>query len=334
MVERNMLYDNHGRVINYLRLAVTDRCNLRCFYCMPENGIQYVEKSALLSYEEMIRLITVLAKLGIEKIRITGGEPFVRKGMMKFLATICQIPGIRAVHLTTNGTVTAPLIPDLKKIGIKSVNLSIDSLDQQRFFDITRRDVLPAVMETFYALLKHNITTKINSVVMNGKNTDDIIPMVQLTKDYPVGVRFIEEMPFNGSGADHGLSLWNHHKILEKIKTVYPDLKKIPDPDFSTSTNYKIPGHSGTVGIIAAYSRTFCGTCNRIRLTPTGLLKTCLYDSGVFNVKDFLRAGASDDEIRALFLNALGHRAKDGFEAEKNRRGGQSVSESMATIGG
>ncbi len=329
-----MLYDNHGRIINYLRLAVTDRCNLRCFYCMPENGIKYVEKSALLSYEEMVRLISELAKLGIEKIRITGGEPFVRKGMMEFLTTICQIPGIQDVHLTTNGTVTAPLVPELKKIGIKSVNLSIDSLDQQRFFDITRRDVLPQVIETFHALLKHGITTKINAVVMSGKNTDDIIPMTNLTKDYPVDVRFIEEMPFNGSGADHGLSLWNHHEILKKIKTIYPNLEKIPDPAFSTSANYKIPGHPGTVGIIAAYSRTFCGTCNRIRLTPTGLLKTCLYDSGVFNVRDFIRAGASDAEIRALFLNALSHRAKDGFEAEKNRRGGQSVSESMATIGG
>jgi len=329
-----MLYDNHGRVINYLRLAVTDRCNLRCFYCMPENGIEYVEKSALLSYEEMIRLISVLAKLGIKKIRITGGEPFVRKGMMNFLTSICQIPGIQDVHLTTNGTVTAPLVPELKKIGIKSINLSIDSLDKERFFDITRRDVLPAVMDTFHALLKHKIPTKINTVVMNGKNTDDIIPMINLTKDHPVGVRFIEEMPFNGSGADHGLSLWNHQKILDKIKTVYPNLEKIPDPAFSTSANYKIPGHSGTIGIIAAYSRTFCGTCNRIRLTPTGLLKTCLYDDGIFNVRDFLRAGANDAELSALFLNALSHRAKDGFEAEKNRRGGQSVSESMATIGG
>jgi cyclic pyranopterin phosphate synthase len=301
---------------------------------MPENGIQYVEKSALLSYEEMVRLIQILAKKGIKKIRITGGEPFVRKGMMNFLTTICQLSGIKEVHLTTNGTVTAPLVLELKKIGIKSVNLSIDSLDRQRFFDITRRDVLPAVMDTFRELLKYEIPTKINAVVMNGKNTDDIIPMINLTKDHPVSVRFIEEMPFNGSGEDHGLSLWNHKKILDKIKTVYPTLEKIPDPAFSTSANYKIPGHPGTLGIIAAYSRTFCGTCNRIRLTPTGLLKTCLYDNGIFNVKDFLRAGASDAELSALFSNALSHRAKDGFEAEKNRRGGQSVSESMATIGG
>lgn len=329
-----MLYDNHGRVINYLRLAVTDRCNLRCFYCMPENGITYVEKKELLSYEEMIRLIQILAKEGIEKIRITGGEPFVRKGMMDFLKTICQISGIKQVHLTTNGTMTAPLIPDLKKMGITSINLSIDSLDPERFFDITRRDVLPQVMETFHALLQQGISTKINAVVMAGKNTSDIIPMTALTKDHPVGVRFIEEMPFNGSGDDHSLSLWDHQKILEKIKSQFPNIQKIPDPPFSTSANYQIPGHSGTVGIIAAYSRTFCGTCNRIRLTPTGLLKTCLYDNGIFNVKKFLRAGASNAEISALFKNALSHRAKDGFEAERNRAGGNEISESMATIGG
>jgi len=301
---------------------------------MPENGITYVDKKELLSYEEMIRIIQVLAKQGIEKIRITGGEPFVRKGMMSFLSKICKIPGIKKVHLTTNGTMTAPLIPDLKKMGIQSINLSIDSLDPKRFFDITRRDVLPQVMETFHTLLRHGITTKINAVVMAGKNTEDIIPMTELTKDFSVGVRFIEEMPFNGSGDDHGLALWNHHKILEQIKTKYPNIKKIPDPPFSTSTNYQIPGHRGTVGIIAAYSRTFCGTCNRIRLTPTGLLKTCLYDNGIFNVRNFLRAGATDSEITALFLNALSHRAKDGFEAENNRADGNGVSESMATIGG
>jgi len=301
---------------------------------MPENGITYVDKKELLSYEEMVRLIEILAKQGIEKIRITGGEPFVRKGMMDFLKTVCRVPGIKQVHLTTNGTMTAPLIPDLKKMGIQSINLSIDSLDSKRFFDITRRDVLPQVMETFHALLDHGITTKINAVVMAGKNTEDIIPMTQLTKDHPVGVRFIEEMPFNGSGDDHGLALWNHQKILDKIKTQFPNIQKIPDPPFSTSANYKIPNHLGTVGVIAAYSRTFCGTCNRIRLTPTGLLKTCLYDNGVFNVKDFLRAGASDAEITALFVNALSHRAKDGFEAEQNRTGGHAVSESMATIGG
>lgn len=332
-LEWDMLYDNHNRQINYLRLAVTDRCNLRCFYCMPAEGITYVERSDLLTYEEMLRIVTILSQMGIEKIRITGGEPFVRRGMMSFLQQVCQIKDIHQVNLTTNGTLTAPLVPDLKKMGIGSVNLSIDSLDRQRFFDITRRDVLPDVLDTLDALLQYDFSVKINAVAMSGKNTEDILPMVALTKSAPVSVRFIEEMPFNGS-ADDNIHFWNHKDILRHIQTAYPNIEKIPDPPFSTSMNYRIPGHQGTVGIIAAYSRTFCGTCNRIRLTPTGLLKTCLYDDGVFNVRDFLRKGLTDSGIADLFKEALRHRAKDGFEAERNRKGTGTIGESMAMIGG
>jgi len=173
-----MLYDNHGREINYLRLAVTDRCNLRCFYCMPEEGIKYMPKKELLSYEEMIRLLTLMAKMGISKVRITGGEPFLRKGMMEFIEQLSNIPGIEKLNITTNGTLTKNLVPDFKKVGISSVNLSLDSLDEKRFFDITRRDNFSTVMDTFHQLLEYNIPTKINAVVMNGRNIDDIIPMV------------------------------------------------------------------------------------------------------------------------------------------------------------
>lgn len=329
-----MLYDNHGRKINYVRLAVTDRCNLRCFYCMPEEGIQYVQKQELLSYEEMTRLVELLVKMGIDKVRITGGEPFVRRDMMDFLRHIGQIPGLRQINITTNGTTTAPLVPELKAIGIKSVNLSMDTLDPERFFAITRRNVFKEVMNTFHTLLEHGIQTKINAVVMDGKNIDDLIPMVELTKDHPVSVRFIEEMPFNGEGSHYSVLEWNHRRILEHLRSAFPKLEKLPDPPHSTSSNYKVPGFKGDVGIIAAYSRTFCGTCNRIRITPQGGLKTCLYDSGVFNVRDLMRAGATDAQIRDTFLAALGNRAKDGWEAEKNRNFGLPISESMATIGG
>ena len=329
-----MLYDNHHRPINYLRLAVTDRCNLRCFYCMPEEGIDYVPRSELMTYEEMLRIVQVLAGMGIDKVRITGGEPFVRRDMMDLLNALSRIDGLRQIHLTTNGTTTAPLVPELKKIGIRSVNLSLDTLDRQRFFEITRRDELPNVLKPFDALLEHGISTKINAVMMEGKNEDDLLPLAMLTKDLPVGVRFIEEMPFNGEGAHYQQLAWSHHRILATLRSYFPDIEKIPDPPFSTSANYQIPGHQGTVGIIAAFSRTFCGTCNRIRLTPQGLLKTCLYDDGVFNIKNLVREGASDEQMRTAFLEALGHRAKDGFEAERRRNFGLPVSESMATIGG
>ncbi len=328
-----MLYDNHGRVINYLRLAVTDRCNLRCFYCMPEEGIQFLKRQDLLTYEEMERVVRLFASLGINKIRITGGEPFVRKGLMDFLWKISKVEGITNLHLTTNGTVNTGLIGELKALGMTSVNLSLDSLDAQRFKDITRRDSFDQVMETFHQLLHHQIPTKLNMVVMSDRNIEDILPMIELTKTYPVSVRFLEEMPFNGSDKKNAQSLWDQKMILHYIKEYYPNLQKLPDPPHSTSANYQIPGYLGSVGIIASYSRLFCGTCNRIRLTPTGVLKTCLYDDGVFNIKNMIRAGATDPELHTALLEALGNRAKNGFEAE-GRRSNSNISESMATIGG
>ncbi len=329
-----MLYDNHGREINYLRLAVTDRCNLRCFYCMPEEGIDYLPRKELLSFEEMERLVRLLVPLGINKLRITGGEPFLRKGMLAFLERLSQIEGLTQINLTTNGTLTADIVPELKRIGIHAVNLSIDSLDEARFFQITRRDVFPQVMKTLEELLAHQITTKINAVVMPNYNLEDIIPLVNLTKDHPIAMRFIEEMPFNGKGAHEQTGLWDFPKILNYIQTHFPEFSKIPDPVSSTSFNYQVKGHQGTVGIIAAYSRLFCGSCNRIRLTPQGMLKTCLYDGGVFNVRDLMRAGATDEQLKMSFTDALAHRAKDGFEAEENRKFDRPISESMATIGG
>ncbi len=332
--QRMSLFDNHGRPINYLRLAVTDRCNLRCFYCMPEEGIKYVDRSDLLSYEEMERLIRLLAGMGIDKLRITGGEPFVRKDMMEFLTRIREIEGLRKINITTNGTLTGELIPRLAEIGINSVNLSLDSLDRERFHRITRRDAFDKVMRTLHGLLDAGITTKINAVVMDGQNIEDLVPMAELTRDHPLDVRFIEEMPFNGEGSHYAHLAWNHRKILDHLRAHFPDLGKVPDPPHSTSRNYQVAGFKGRIGIIAAYSRTFCGTCNRIRVTPKGTLKTCLYDEGVFNVRDLMRAGATDEQLRDAFLDALGHRAKDGFEAERNRNFGSPVSESMSTIGG
>ena len=324
------LTDNHGRVVNYLRLAVTDRCNLRCFYCMPEQGIDWLERSELMSWEEMLQLCRVLVKNGIEKIRLTGGEPFARKNFMDFLTELAAIEGLNEVTLTTNGVLTAPYIPKLKEIGIKSVNLSLDTLDRNKFFSITRRDELPAVMETLHALVAHGIAVKINAVVMDGRNSDDIISLTQLTKDLPVSMRFIEEMPFNGEGAYGGLT-WDHKKILDTITAQYPDVHKIQDAPYSTSYNYSIPHHKGTVGIIAAYTRSFCGTCNRIRVTPQGGLKTCLYGGDVVNVKDLIRSGVADDVLMQHVQAAIKQKAADGHEAEKKRI---IITESMATIGG
>ena len=329
-----MLTDNHGRRINYMRLAVTDRCNLRCFYCMPEEGLNWLSRNELMTYEEMLQLCTVLVSMGIEKIRITGGEPFVRKDIMKLLTSVSKLPGLNELTITTNGVLTAPYVKDLKRIGISSVNLSLDTLDAARFFSITKRDEFAKVMETLEELLKHGINVKINAVVMDGKNTQDILPMVKLTKELPVSVRFIEEMPFNGDGHIYNGLKWDHLRILEEITSGFPDIEKIPDPLYSTAYNYRIPGHKGSIGIIAAYSRTFCGSCNRIRITPVGELKTCLYDAGVLNIKEMMRSGMHENELKQNLLKAFGNRPIDGWEAERLRVEHMGVHESMATIGG
>lgn len=328
------LFDNHNRPINYLRLAVTDRCNLRCFYCMPEEGIHYLPKKELLTYEEIIRLVRLLAVHGVSKIRLTGGEPFVRTDLMDLIRNITELQGIKELHLTTNGILTAPHIPELKKLGLASVNLSLDTLDRERFKLITRRDEAERVKETYDLLLKHEIPVKINAVVMEGKNIEDIIPLVELTKAQPVSVRFIEEMPFNGEGSHYTSLAWTYKKIIDHIRLYYPAIEKITDPENSTAYHYRIPGYQGNIGIIAAFSRTFCGTCNRIRITAQGELKTCLYDDGVLNIKNLLRSGISDAELMHELLKAFAHRAKDGFEAEQKRKNHQPAHESMSTIGG
>jgi molybdenum cofactor biosynthesis protein A len=328
-----MLIDNHGREINYLRLAVTDRCNLRCFYCMPENGIKYMNRKDLLSFEEMTRLIRIFGDLGVSKIRITGGEPFVRKGIMSFLKGVSELATIKEINITTNGTFTVEQIPALEKMGIKSVNLSLDSLDSQRFFDITRRDLFDQVMTTYRKLVDSKIRVKTNMVVMDGRNIEDIYPMLELTKHDDVSVRFIEEMPFNGTEGQGNATIWPAKKIMTYIEEKYTHQKMV-DPPASTSLNYKIPGYVGSFGIIPAYTRTFCGSCNRIRLTPQGTLRTCLYGEGQVNFRDFIRGGVTDEVLGDHLIKVVGKRAKDGFEAEKSRSATLPASESMATIGG
>ncbi|WP_345235174.1 GTP 3',8-cyclase MoaA [Hymenobacter saemangeumensis] len=330
------LYDQHGRPLEYLRLAVTDRCNLRCFYCMPEQGIQYMPRQELLSYEEMLRLCSLLAGLGVRKVRLTGGEPFVRRDLMPFIERLVEVPGIADVSLTTNGVLTRPHVPALARLGIRSVNLSLDTLNRERFHRITRRDELPQVLATLQALLDEGIQVKINAVVMEGQNIEDLIPLAELSRELPVDVRFIEEMPFNGgSHAATPASLpWHHQRIRQHLEQHFGALTPLPRPAGATAADYTIAGHTGSVGIIAAYSRTFCGSCNRLRLTPEGGLKTCLYDQGVLDTRALLRGGASDADIRAALAQAFRNRAKDGFEAEQQRPLHQLSFESMATIGG
>ena len=327
------LIDSFGRQINYVRLAVTDRCNLRCQYCMPAHGIEIVPRKELLTYKEMYRVIRVLTELGVNKIRLTGGEPFVRKDFIGFLEMLSFNDLLDDINITTNGALIYNHIETLEKLRkVKNINLSIDSLQADKFNEITRRNVFDEVYKTMEALEKSSMNLKLNVVVQSGMNTNEINGFVRLTKDKDIAVRFIEEMPFNGKGQREMKESWNYNKILKEIKSKF-DIIEVQSEKSSTSRNFSIENHKGSVGIIPAFTRTICGDCNRIRITSTGTFKNCLFDDGVFNLRDFIRNGASNDDLKELFLSLVKEKPENGFVAEANRTKG-SVSESMSTIGG
>jgi len=329
----NRLIASFGRQINYVRLAVTDRCNLRCQYCMPAHGIEIVPRDHLLTYKEMYRIIRVLTELGVNKVRLTGGEPFVRKGFVDFLEMLSFNDLLDDINITTNGAMIYKHIETLEKLQkVKNINLSIDSLQADKFNEITRRNVFDEVFKTMEALEKSSMNLKLNVVVQSGINTDEINDFVRLTKDKEIAVRFIEEMPFNGKGQRSIEENWNYNKILDEIKSEF-SVTEVQSEKSSTSRNFSIENHNGSVGIIPAFTRTICGDCNRIRLTSTGTFKNCLFDDGVFNLRDYLRNGASNEDLKELFLSLVKEKPENGFVAEANRKKGD-VSESMSTIGG
>ena len=327
------MIDSFDREIDYVRIAVTDRCNLRCFYCMPAEGIIYEPRKDLLTYEEIIRLLRILGQIGFKKVRFTGGEPFLRKDFMDLLEHTAKIDAYESIHITSNGTLLGKHIAKLKALGITKINLSLDSLDAGRFQKITRRNDFGKVMRTFNQLLENGFHIKLNAVIMHGINTEDIIPMAELAKDYPIDVRFIEEMPFNG-GYKENLQMYTSKDILSDLRQHFQNLEALPGKHGDTATVYSIPGYRGNIGVIAAFSRTFCNTCNRLRISAKGEIKSCLYDDGVFNIRDFIRTGASDKEILKKFREIIRLKPKDGFEAEKSRKNISKSLESMSTIGG
>ncbi len=328
----NLLSDKFGRKITYLRLAVTDRCNFRCQYCMPAEGIDIVDRKELLTFKEMYRITRVLSELGVNKVRLTGGEPFVRKDFIKLLEMLDFNDLLDEINITTNGTLISKHIKKIEKLKVGSINLSLDSLNRKKFAEITRRDEFDEVYKTMEMLENSNINLKLNVVVQSGINTDEIIDFVELTKHKNIAVRFIEEMPFNGVGQKKIKEVWDYSKIIQHIENKYAHIDKLIDRKSSTSRNFSIANYSGTFGIIPAFTRTICGDCNRIRITSTGMFKNCLFDDGVFNIRDFIREGANDEDLKNLFLSLVAKKPKNGFIAEKQRN--SDVSESMSTIGG
>ncbi len=325
------LIDPYGRTLDYLRLSVTDRCNFRCYYCMPEEGVEFVPRKELLTYEELTYLTGIFCEMGVRKVRITGGEPFVRKGIMEFLGQLSAISQLRKITVTSNGTLGEEKMDELLRLGITNINISLDSLDKDRFFEMTRRDKFEEVFDCIMALLQKGFEVKLNCVLAEEKNIQDILPFVELTKSYPLSVRFLEEMPFNGKGTFEPPK-WNHNAIYAYIAEHYDRIEKLLDEKNSTSTNYMIKGYKGSFGIIPSYSRTFCGTCNRIRLSATGEMRTCLYGPPRANLRDILRAGADKQELKETIHNVVSQKEKDGFQAEKLQA--SKPKSSMTFLGG
>ena len=325
--------DSFDRTIDYVRIAVTDRCNLRCFYCMPADGIMYEPKAHLLSYEEITRLLCVLGSLGFQKVRFTGGEPFLRKDFIQLLESTSELKNFESIHITSNGTLLQRHIPKLKELGITKINLSIDSLDKERFHKITRRDDFKKVMQTFHMLVDNGFKIKLNAVIMKGINEQDIIPLAELAKDHPVDVRFIEEMPFNG-GYKENVELYSARDIHANLKAHFSGLEEIPGKLGDTASLLSVPDYKGNIGVIAAFSRSFCNTCNRLRISANGEIKSCLYDDGVFNIRDYMRSGVTDLELADKFREIVRLKPKDGFEAEKMRKAPKQAMQSMSSIGG
>lgn len=324
-----MIIDKHGRPMNYLRVAVTDRCNLRCTYCMPQENMQFLPKNEILSYEELLRIITIFTELGVNKVRFTGGEPFFRKDFIDLLEYTSQLDGIDSVNITTNGVLTQPYIDKLKNIKDLKLNISLDTLVAEKFVKITRRNNFDTVMKTINDAMENGIQTKINMVVMDGVNTNEIIDFVEYFRKTPVNLRFIEQMPFNEH--ENFKSVWTVDKISKLLSENYNVVQQ-PIQAQSTTIDYKIDSSDFVIGIIAGFSRSFCGTCNRIRLTSTGRIKTCLYADPGLDVRELIRSGSNDTEIKERLTAAIQHRHKNGFEAEEQRN--NHVFESMSKIGG
>ena len=328
-----MVKDSFDRTIDYVRIAITDRCNLRCFYCMPAEGIPYEPKKHLLSFEEIIRLLNILGKMGFKKVRFTGGEPFLRKDFITLLEQTAALPYYESIHITTNGTLIEKHISKLKELGIKHINLSLDTLNEDRFLKITRRNDFKKVMNTLETLIANDFKVKINAVIMHEINTEDIIPLARLAEKNRIHVRFIEEMPFNG-GYKQNKTIINSKSIHSVLKKEFGDLNPINGKHGDTATVYKTMDLVGTLGIIPAFTRSFCNTCNRLRITARGDIKTCLYDGGTFSIRDFIRSEKKDEAIHQKFLELIKLKPKDGFVAEKEKIKKSIIKASMSTIGG
>ncbi|TFB11016.1 GTP 3',8-cyclase MoaA [Candidatus Marinimicrobia bacterium MT.SAG.3] len=318
------MIDSFGRNVNYLRISVTDRCNLRCVYCMPDEGMTWLKRSELLTYEEICRIVRVMAELGLSKVRFTGGEPLVRSDLPELVKEISVIKGIDDISLSTNAVLLDKYAVRLKEAGIQRVNISLDTLDAEKFLKISLRHTLEDVLNGIKAAEDVGMKPiKINMVVMKGVNDDELAEFASLTltKDYTI--RFIEMMPLKENLDRQEISYLSTEKIKKAISGVGELIPLERDISGGPARNYKIKGAKGKLGFISPLSHTFCADCNRMRLTATGGLKLCLFNEPELNFRDPMRNGATDDDLKlmirdALIIKPLEHNlqvGKAGFES-------------------
>ncbi|RLW06852.1 hypothetical protein DV515_00003971 [Chloebia gouldiae] len=336
------LMDSFGRQHNYLRISLTEKCNLRCQYCMPEEGVQLTPKSELLTAQEIITLARLFVKEGVDKIRLTGGEPLIRPDVVDIVGELYKLEGLKTIAVTTNGINLTRLLPRLKEAGLNAINISLDTLVPAKFEFIVRRkgracfiaagEVEDAQLTRVSHVVSHIICfhkvmegihkatelgyhpVKVNCVVMRGFNEDEVLDFVDFTKDLPLDVRFIEYMPFDGNK-------WNFKKMvsykemLDTIKQRWPELEKLPCETSSTAKSYKVPHFQGQISFITSMSEHFCGSCNRLRITADGNLKVCLFGNSEVSLRDHLRSGASEEELIQIIGAAVGRKKKQHAES-------------------
>jgi GTP 3',8-cyclase len=326
------LVDGHGRAIGDVRISVTDRCNFRCQYCMPAEGLPWLDRSALLSYEEIERLVRLLSSMGVHDVRLTGGEPLVRRELWRLVERLAAIDDVHDLSLTTNGYLLARQAGDLVRAGLRRVNVSLDSLAPDRFFQLTRRDSLGQVLEGLEAAQRHPELRpiKVNVVALKDFTEAEVLRFAEFARQNPYEVRFIEFMPLD---ADHA---WTRDKVLPNaeivamIDAVYP-LEPVGRERHGTARRYRFADGTGEMGFISPVTQPFCGDCNRIRLTAEGELRTCLFSMTETDLREPLRSGASDSDLETIIRDAVWRKE---LKHHVNDPGFVQPARTMSRIGG
>jgi len=320
--------DAYGRPITYLRISLTDRCNLRCVYCMPAHGMKFAPREELLTDEELLRIVRAAAQVGFSRLRLTGGEPTVRPNLVELVRAMAQIPGVEDISMTTNGLLLERLAHDLAAAGLKRINVSLDTLDPQRYRIITRGGRIEKVWAGIAAAEDAGLSPiKLNAVVVRGFNDDEVPALAGLTLEPPWQVRFIEVMPLEGVAEVHDTGLVTSAETRARIEAVYGPLEQLDAPLSDPARVYRIPGAKGTIGFISPVSEPFCAFCNRIRLTADGKLRLCLLRADEVDIRELVRSGASDEALMeriraAVWRKPWGHGLREG-----DRRTGRGMSQ-------